>query len=358
MDLNILLEKIYTDPKSPGSFASPEKLFLEAKKRNSKVTRKIVREFLKTQNTYTLHRRIIRKFKRLKTVAPGLHTYWQADLAMLDKLKSRNEGYAYILVCIDLLSRQIFCAPLKQKTTFWMQKGFNEIFEKAKVKPWKIVSDQGLEFTSKSMLRYFKENDILSYSNFTHPVIHAGVVERAIRTIKTKLYKYFTQNETTRWLEILDDIVLSINNSVCSSTKTIPSKVNFKNASALQKALYFKEKIEPNKSNIKQGDKVRIVKFKMCFSKGYLPNFTHEIFTVDSVDTLKDPVVYRIRNADGEILNGKFYKYELCPVKQNEKHSVRILKERKNQIGETEYLVHWDGYDSSYDDWIPESNLI
>jgi len=60
------------------------------------------------QNVYTLHRRVVRKFKRMPTLAPGLHTEWQADLSVFNRISSQNRGFNYLLVCIDTLSRQIF----------------------------------------------------------------------------------------------------------------------------------------------------------------------------------------------------------------------------------------------------------
>ena len=42
---------------------------------------------------------------------------------------------------------------------------------------------------------------------------HAGVVERAIRTIKTRLYKYFTQYDTTKWVDVITKIIDGINAS-------------------------------------------------------------------------------------------------------------------------------------------------
>ncbi|KAL3104899.1 hypothetical protein niasHT_026394 [Heterodera trifolii] len=61
---------------------------------------------LTSQRTYTLHRQAKRRYRRLPTLAPGLHTEWQADLAIFDRLGKQNRGYKYLLVCIDTLSRQ------------------------------------------------------------------------------------------------------------------------------------------------------------------------------------------------------------------------------------------------------------
>ncbi|KAL3095212.1 hypothetical protein niasHT_020363 [Heterodera trifolii] len=58
-----------------------------------------------------------KRFPRLKTIPSGFHTDWQCDLCIFDQLKEHNDGYKYLLVCIDVLSRMIFSAPAKSKKT-------------------------------------------------------------------------------------------------------------------------------------------------------------------------------------------------------------------------------------------------
>ena len=54
------------------------------------------------------------------------------------------------------------------------------------------------------------------------------------------------------------------------------------------------------------GDQVRISKIKRTFEKGYLPNFSKEIFTVNK-QVPRDPPVYKLKDYDGEELKGTFY---------------------------------------------------
>jgi hypothetical protein len=91
-----LLEHLYKDVHhSPAAFTSLEPLLREARKRNQKISRQAVRDYLASQSVYTLHRRVVRNYRRLPTLAAGLHTEWQADLAMFDKLARQNRGYKY-----------------------------------------------------------------------------------------------------------------------------------------------------------------------------------------------------------------------------------------------------------------------
>ena len=146
-----LLEFLYKDLNSPVSFTSVEPLLREAKKRNQKITRQDVKNFLATQRVYTLHRQAKRRYRRLPTLASGLHTEWQADLAIFDRLGKHNRGFNYLLVCIDTLSRQLFVEPSKSKTSSNMIKAFTQIFARSKYIPWKILTDQGKEFTARAV---------------------------------------------------------------------------------------------------------------------------------------------------------------------------------------------------------------
>ncbi|KAL3119219.1 hypothetical protein niasHT_003506 [Heterodera trifolii] len=192
-----LLEQIYYDLRSPASYAGMLKVWEEAKRRNPRISLHNVYEFLHRQRTYTLFKSRRNKFPRLKTVPSGLHTDWQCDLCIMDTLRAHNDGYRYILVCIDVLSRKIFTAESESKKSEHMIEAFEKVFKKAGVLPNKLYSDAGLEFQAKRMIEYWKQKDIIKHIMYS-PSLHAGVVERANRTLKERLYKYFSENNTLR----------------------------------------------------------------------------------------------------------------------------------------------------------------
>lgn len=136
------LLRLYTDPKSPACFTGVERLLAEARKKYPEISRRQVSDFLATQDVYTRHRRVVRRFRRLPTTAAGLHTCWQADLAVMNHLTAANNGYAYMLVCVDVLSRQLFVAPVRTKRSEHVVAGFEQCFRRARCVPWKLVTDQ------------------------------------------------------------------------------------------------------------------------------------------------------------------------------------------------------------------------
>ena len=250
----------------------------------------------------------------MKTVPAGLHNCWQCDLAIFDTLYKNNDGYKYLLVCIDVLSRKIFVAPTKSKSSKHMIDAFDKIFKKSNIKPHKLYSDRGLEFQASRMLKYFQDMDIIKQVVYS-PDIHAGVVERANRTIKERLYRYFHKNKTHRWVDVIDKIANGINNSVNRTTGVTPNSVTYDNAMALREKVYGDAYKPPNKRpKFVEGDHVKISREKGVFAKGYNPSYTMETFRIKTVKNFNPPH-YKLEDKNGETILGVFYEPELSLIR-------------------------------------------
>ena len=71
------LEQLYYNPKSPAAYAGEQALYKLAKQSSKKVKLQDIRDWLRKQQTYTLHKPIRKKFLRRKTVEAGIDTQWQ-----------------------------------------------------------------------------------------------------------------------------------------------------------------------------------------------------------------------------------------------------------------------------------------
>jgi len=91
------MNDIYLDIRSPRSFGGVDKICRYANKR-----RKDVVDYLKSQDAYTLHKPIPKKFICRRTYSKGIGDLYQIDLADLSNLSSYNDGYRYLLNCIDV----------------------------------------------------------------------------------------------------------------------------------------------------------------------------------------------------------------------------------------------------------------
>ena len=86
----------------------------------------------------------------------------------------------------------------------------------------------------------------------------------------------------------------------------------------------MEERNPKNRANF-LGDKVRLSKAKRTFKKGYLPNWTEELFTVVKCIETRPPV-YLVKDDHGEILEGRFYAEEIQKViKQDDVYKIQSV---------------------------------
>ena len=214
----------------------------------------------------------------------------------MQSLSKENKGIKYLLCAIDLYSKYVFVIPLKDKKGISIVNGFNKIIKQSNSrKPNKIWVDK----------------DIIMYSTYNED--KSVVAERFIRALKNKLYKHMTATGKNVYYDVVDDVVSKYNNTKHSTIKMKPKDVKNDN-----KRVYIDEHNEKDttksssseRSRFKVGHRVRISKFKNIFAKGYIPNWSREIFIANKInDTV--PYTYNIKDLNDEEIIGSFYDREL-----------------------------------------------
>ena len=161
-----------------------------------------------------------------------------------------------------------------------------------------------------------------------------------------------------RYIDMLPDLVYSYNHSVHRSIKTTPADVTADNEKQVWRTLYdHNDDVKHVKYKFKIGDQVRISKMKRKFEKGYLPNFSKEIFTI-SKQVPRDPPVYKLKDYDGEELKGTFYDKELQKViKSDDVYEVEKILKKHGRGRNVQYLVKWLGYPNKFNSWVPASEI-
>ena len=354
------LEQLYYNPKSPAAYAGEQALYKLAKQSSKKVKLQDVRDWLRKQQTYTLHKPIRKKFLRRKTVVAGIDTQCQADLADLSKLSKSNEKHRYLLCIIDVFSKYKWVVPIKDKTGKTLVIAFKSVLKSGRC-PKSLQTDKGTEFKNKEFQNFLNTKKIHFFTT-ENPETKASIVERFQRTLKTRMWKYFTHHRTLRYVDILPKLVHGYNHAYHRSIKCAPVSVTLKNEPQVSENLYGKSNSKKVKPKFKVGDFVRINKTKRTFDKGYLPNWTQELFQILAVVKTQIPITYKIKDLEGEVVKGTFYSHELQRVEKEQIYKIdSVLDHRKRKVGKKwvkEIKVHWKGYPSKFDSWILESDLV
>ncbi|KAF7636006.1 hypothetical protein Mgra_00004587 [Meloidogyne graminicola] len=338
-----LLHQLYNDPESPAAFSGVDRLWKEAKKVYKNIPKSIVQNYLEGHRTYTLMRPKFIHFKRAKTIPTGFMTDVQVDLADFQKIARHNKGNRYLLIGIDVLSKRIFGVPVKSKNGENMVIAFEELLKQMPMKPHRIFSDKGTEFKNSQMKEFFQKEDIHK-TEPTHSIVKASLAERAIRNIKQRIYRYFAQNQTLDWVQVLPNIIDGINKAKSRVHRMRPIDVNFDNAQDVWNRLYGNQYSKKRtKSKLKKGDFVRMSVGKGMFEKGYIPNWSDEILQVEKVKDNVKPIRYKVKDEKGEKFKGSFYKEELSRVRKDadtEYRIEKIVRKRKRDDGTYDLLVN------------------
>ena len=121
----------------------------------------------------------------------------------------------------------------------------------------------------------------------------SAVAERFIRSIKNKIYKCMTSISKNLYIDKLDDIVHKYNNKKHIKIKMKP--IDVKDNTYID----FGKEVNDNDHKFKDGDYVRISKYKNIFAKGYTPNWSEEVFVIKEIKNTV-PWTYVINDLNGE----------------------------------------------------------
>ena len=368
------LKKIYENLKNPCAYSGVKKLYNHVKKSGRKnITEDDIRFFLRDQEGWNKHGVIYRNFVRrpIKVCRPGL--ILGIDLIDLtQKIANHNSRHRYIFLKIDLFSRKICLTPITNKSNKTCAKVLESFFEKAPYKYKFIFSDLGWEFVGVYTQKVYDRFNITRYSskNQKHK---CAIAERAVRSTKEKLYRYFTQKNTWKYLDILKDIEDAHNNTphkglafdTPNAVHALTDLEKIKKQERLQLAqkylnygsikLQEKRKKVSKTQALEKGTHVRLLlaKAEQVFQKGYDVLYTDEIFLVDKV-VRKFPYTYYLKDLNGEPIEGLVYRQEMKVVNLPKKHIISkvLKKEVDKKTGKIKYLVSWQGYPESFNSYV------
>jgi len=160
-----MLRRLYTDPAAPSAFSILRKLqqavaatskqiktpaaalsrphtlrkatVSHAPSKQTKLKQKTpsqIKAWLETQDAYTLHRPLRKRFPRNPYTVNNINDVWEMDILDLTSLKKYNNNYRYLLQVIDVFSKYLHSVPLRTKTGKEVAAALESIFRDPKYK--------------------------------------------------------------------------------------------------------------------------------------------------------------------------------------------------------------------------------
>lgn len=330
--ISVDLKNIFYDVKNPSVFGTAKKLKEKLGVRERKrVTTKKINEWLQNQDVVTLHKQPQYKFNRNHYTIFSIDQLWEIDLCDMQSFAKENENYRYILTVIDVFSKYAWAEPVKNKTAIQITKAFRKIISESGRTPRNVQSDGGSEFKNSIFREFLVSRGIKQNFPMLQSLQKASIVERYNRSLKEKMFKYFTYKGKgyRTYIGVLQDLVNSYNNTKHSTIKMAPVDVTEENSARVYaniKKSHKKQKIGIPK--LKIDDFVRIIRQKKSLEHAYTEKWTREIFRVKEIIEKKPQPLYRVIDLKNVLLKGKFYEQQLQKVQVAPLKVVKIIKTR------------------------------
>ena len=270
-----------------------------------------------------LYKPIIKKFNKRKVYSSFKDNIWGVDLADMQLLSKFNRRFRFLLCVIDIFNKYAWVIPLKDKKGISIVNAFQITLKEPNRKPNKTWVDKGSEFYNSSFKKWLKVDDIEMYS--TNNEGESVIAERFIRTLKNKIYEYMTSISKNVYIDKLDDIVKKYSNTYHTLIKMKP--VDVKDNTYID----FKKEVNDKNPKFKVGDHVGISKYKNIFAKGYMPNWSEEIFIIKKIKNTV-PWTYVLNDLNGEEIIGTFDENELQKTKKNKFRIEKVIKKKGDKM--------------------------
>ena len=140
-----------------------------------------------------LHKPARKHYQKRSVFAKQVDGIWTADLVDMSSYSRSTSDYKYLLTVIDVFSKYGWIVPLKIKTGKEAAMAFQELLTN-NAPPSRLWTDQGTEFYNQHVKRVLTANNVTLYS--TENEEKSSVVGRWNRTMKNRMWKYFTANNT------------------------------------------------------------------------------------------------------------------------------------------------------------------
>ena len=351
--------RAYNKPGHPVAFSAPERV---ANYFGISVGR--AKKILEHNETYVAHR----EYKKPRIYNPyyvhGRRELAQGDLIDIGKISAQNDGVKFLLVLIDVFTKKLWVYPLENKRGRTVERAIKEWLNSLRTTPKKLQTDRGLEFTNALVQRALADKSVeWEPANGT---LKAAVAERVNKTLQILIYKYLTQNETVRYIDVLPRLVSTYNKRGHRTLENMSPRDGDKPENEPHLQAIFHERYEKiarhktKKLSFKVGDLVKVkteAKKISSSSRAYAEQFKGEYFSVIRINRTMPIALYYLKSVDtGEHIEGGFYAQELQRVRGDVYRIEAVLKRRVRR-GVREIYVKWKDFGPQWNEWIREDSV-
>lgn len=221
---------------------------------------------------------------------------------------------------------------------------------------------RGSEFKSSAFQSLLRSRGIKhKYASNTEK---CSLAERGIQTINRRLTKYLVHNNTYRFVDILQDMIRSINAAPHASLLSrAPDDISQETLYPVWEAYYLSHAHTQQKLQFryKVGDRVRISRLLSAMDKSYLGTYSEEIFRVVGRRHSRPPA-YELQDILGSKVQGLFYEPELIRAddRPDREYLIRdVIRQFDDpDTGERMAEVNWKGWPKAHRSVISADTIV
>lgn len=268
------------------NFPSAQKLYKILKDDKHNITQKEIKSYLDTQLQEQLMKQQTEKRKDMgHIISIDENEKWQMDIFDLSKYANSNNGYKYLLAIIDVFTRKAYIKPMKTKSIDDTVSALENILSKYDLKPFIIMSDNDSSFLGERFQTLLEKYKIIHSTNIKGDHHALGIIDSFAKKLKTILSKLFIKNNSSKWINYIDEIIRKYNNTPHSGILDL--KPNNVTKSDITKGEIYMLNMAKNMKNntisdLSKDDQVRI-RIEGTFKKGTEPKWSDDVFTVDEI---------------------------------------------------------------------------
>lgn len=357
---NERIRNAFLTPGHPIAFSTPQRV-----SQHFNISLEKAKKLLEEIDGYTLHR----EYKKPSMYNPYyLHhrrEQVQADLIDMGRLQTKNDGFKFLLVLIDCMTKKLWVCALRSKTGLRMKLALQRWLTSLNQKPKILKTDRGNEFTCAPVQNLLRRQGVEWQPAFG--TLKACIAERVNKTLQVLIYKYLTEFETLKYIHVLDQLVNTYNNRKHRTLEGMtPNEADRpENEGRLQALFHAKyAKIATRRRptlKFRVGDIVRVKtepKKISSSSHAYAEQFHGEYYQVVRINRTLPIPLYYIRSTNTlDFIEGGFYGNEL-QRQRGDKYKIDQVINRQMRRRKPWILVRWKYFGPQWDSWIPEEDVI